>query len=82
MTNPRARPCAEGTIRSTRPIAGLALSEKTWTLIAGILGSSTAFIDKSVVNVALPAIETQLSASVAVVQWVIMRTRCASPRCC
>jgi EmrB/QacA subfamily drug resistance transporter len=71
VTYPRARPCAEGTIRSTRHIAGLALSEKTWTLIAGILGSSTAFIDESVVNVALPAIETQLSASVAVVQWVI-----------
>jgi EmrB/QacA subfamily drug resistance transporter len=71
VINPRARPCAEGTIRSTSPIAGLALSEKTWTLVAGILGSSTAFIDESVVNVALPAIETQLGASVAVVQWVI-----------
>jgi EmrB/QacA subfamily drug resistance transporter len=71
VINPRARPCAEGTIRSTSPIAGLALSEKTWTLIACILGSSTPFIDESVVNVALPAIETQMSASVAVVQWVV-----------
>lgn len=71
MINPRARPCAEGTIRSTSHVAGFAVSEKTWTLIAGILGSSTAFIDESVVNVALPSIETQLSAPVAVVQWVI-----------
>ena len=71
MINPKSRPCAEGTIRSTSPIAGLTLSEKTWTLIACILGSSTPFIDESVVNVALPAIESQASASVAVVQWVV-----------
>lgn len=71
MINPKSRPCAEGTIRSTSPIAGLALSEKSWTLIACILGSSTPFIDESVVNVSLPAIETQASASVAVVQWVV-----------
>jgi EmrB/QacA subfamily drug resistance transporter len=71
MINPRARPCAEGTIRSTGHVTGFALSDKTWTLIAGILGSSTAFVDESVVNVALPSIETQLSAPVAVVQWVV-----------
>jgi hypothetical protein len=67
VINPKSRPCAEGTIRSTSPIAGLT----PWTLIACILGSSTPFIDESVVNVALPAIESQASASVAVVQWVV-----------
>jgi EmrB/QacA subfamily drug resistance transporter len=71
MINPRARPCAEGTIRSTPIVAGLSLSKKTWTLIAAILGTSTAFVDESVVNVALPAIETDLGASAAVAQWVI-----------
>ena len=71
MINPRARPCAEGTIRSTPIVAGLSLSKKTWTLVAAILGTSTAFVDESVVNVALPAIETDLGASAAVAQWVI-----------
>jgi EmrB/QacA subfamily drug resistance transporter len=40
-------------------------------LVATIMGSTIAFIDESVVNVALPAIEKELGASVAVVQWVV-----------
>ena len=36
-----------------------------WTLIATILGASIAFIDGTVVNVALPAIERVLGASTA-----------------
>ncbi|MGP0095326.1 MAG: MFS transporter [Xanthobacteraceae bacterium] len=40
-------------------------------LVATILGSSIAFIDESVVNVALPAIETDLGASVEVIQSLI-----------
>ena len=40
-------------------------------LVATILGSSIAFIDESVVNVALPAIETDLGASVETIQWLI-----------
>ena len=71
MINPRARPCAEGAIRSTPTVAGLPLGKKTWTLIAAILGTSTALVDESVVNIALPAIETDLGASAAVTQWVV-----------
>ncbi len=44
---------------------------RTWVLAATIMGSSMAFIDGSVVNVALPAIETSLHANVALIQWVI-----------
>jgi len=40
-------------------------------LAATILGSSMAFIDGSVVNVALPAIQAELAASVAAIQWVV-----------
>jgi EmrB/QacA subfamily drug resistance transporter len=40
-------------------------------LAATILGSSLAFIDSTVVNVALPAIQSELAVSVAAVQWVI-----------
>ena len=40
-------------------------------LVATILGSSMAFIDSTVVNVALPALQSALNATVADVQWVI-----------
>src|SRR3954462_9830138 len=42
-----------------------------WTLVASILGSSMAFIDGSVVNVALPAIEHDLGGGLASQQWVV-----------
>jgi len=44
---------------------------KRMTLIAAILGSSIAFIDATVVNVALPAIRRDLHADLATQQWVI-----------
>ena len=40
-------------------------------LAATILGSSMAFIDGTVVNVALPALQNALHASIANVQWVV-----------
>jgi EmrB/QacA subfamily drug resistance transporter len=40
-------------------------------LAATILGSSMAFIDGTVVNVALPALQSALGASLAEVQWVV-----------
>jgi EmrB/QacA subfamily drug resistance transporter len=40
-------------------------------LAATILGSSMAFIDGTVVNVALPALQDALHASIADVQWVV-----------
>lgn len=42
-----------------------------WILTATILGSSLAFIDGTVVNVALPALQTALHATVSDVQWVV-----------
>ncbi len=43
----------------------------TWILVATILGSSMAFIDSTVVNVALPALQTNFHATVVDVQWVV-----------
>ena len=40
-------------------------------LAATILGSSMAFIDGTVVNVALPALQNAFHASIADVQWVV-----------
>ena len=42
-----------------------------WVLAATILGSSMAFIDSTVVNVALPALQSALGATLAEIQWVV-----------
>jgi EmrB/QacA subfamily drug resistance transporter len=71
VANPRGTPCAEGAIRSARADSVCAATAKPWVLTATILASSIAYIDESVVNVALPAIETDLAATVAVIQWIV-----------
>ncbi len=42
-----------------------------WVLLATILGSSMVFLDGSTVNVALPALQDALGATVVDMQWVI-----------
>jgi len=71
VSSGKARPCEEGTIRSIRVALDCAASTKSWVLLTTILASSIAYIDESIVNVALPAIETDLATSVIVVQWLI-----------
>jgi EmrB/QacA subfamily drug resistance transporter len=46
-------------------------SPSRWTLVATILGSSMTFIDATVVNVALPALQADLHATITDVQWVV-----------
>jgi hypothetical protein len=60
MINPKARPCEEAAILSTRPAGNCADSANPWVLVATILASSIAYIDESGVNVALPPMETDL----------------------
>ncbi len=65
-------PCDEAAIRS----AGTAASPcgaraRVWILVATILASSMAFIDSTVVNVALPSIQSSFHATVVDVQWVV-----------
>jgi len=48
-----------------------AQERRLWVLLATILGSSMAFIDGTVVNVALPVLQEDLHATVADVQWVV-----------
>src|SRR6202047_2142418 len=63
-------PCDEGIIHAAVDTSGCAERARPWVLAATILGSSMAFIDGSVVTVALPAIQADLSTSVAGAQWV------------
>jgi EmrB/QacA subfamily drug resistance transporter len=64
-------PCDDGIIRSGNVAVTCSKSSRKWVLAATILGSSLAFIDGTVVNVALPALQRDLGANVAGVQWVI-----------
>ena len=50
---------------------GVMSAHPRWTLVATILGSSMTFIDATVVNVALPALQADLHATITDVQWVI-----------
>src|SRR3954465_10638604 len=46
-------------------------SARQGILAATIIGSSMSFIDATVVNVALPALQADLHATITEVQWVI-----------
>lgn len=61
---------AEG---QTPPEAGLRYSEPAgrWVLAATVLGSSIAFLDATVVNIALPAVGRDLSAGVTGLTWTV-----------
>src|SRR5579863_3120912 len=63
-------PCDEGVI-GRGPGCTSPKSAGHWILAATILGSSMAFIDSTVVNIALPALQTSLHATVVGVQWVV-----------
>jgi EmrB/QacA subfamily drug resistance transporter len=64
-------PCDQAEIESQSATAPCAKAAEPWVLAATILGSSMAFIDSTVVNVALPAIQTSLGGTVVSMQWVI-----------
>jgi EmrB/QacA subfamily drug resistance transporter len=71
MTHFAQAPCDEPIIRSRASSAPCARASGPWILAATILGSSMAFIDGTVVNVALPALQRNLNATVIDVQWVV-----------
>src|SRR6266850_7245979 len=71
MANFVQSPCDEVVIHAGVAAVPCAKSSAPWILAATILGSSMAFIDGTVVNVALPALQRALRADVIDVQWVI-----------
>jgi EmrB/QacA subfamily drug resistance transporter len=64
-------PCDEGAVLSGAQFAPCPAAAQRWTLVAAVLGSSMAFLDGTVVNVALPAIQRDLQATASQAQWVI-----------
>src|SRR6184192_3848743 len=64
-------PCDEALIRSGSSGSPCVPEAGPWIIAAAILGSSMAFIDSTVVNVALPALQSAFHATVVDVQWVV-----------
>src|ERR1700682_2546228 len=64
-------PCDEGVLLSSKHVAACTETAGRWILAATILASSMAFIDGTVVNVALPYLQKNLNATVIGVQWVV-----------
>lgn len=71
MANIGRPPCDEGAIRSGKDGEPCEASSGPWILAATIVGSSMAFIDGTVVNVALPALQRSLGATATDAQWIV-----------
>jgi EmrB/QacA subfamily drug resistance transporter len=64
-----APPCVQ--VGGTSDGVSCALPDRKWILVAVILGSSMAFMDGTVVNVALPTLQSTFHATAAGIQWVV-----------
>lgn len=71
MANVISNPCDEGMILGRQTTAECTKAQARWILAATIIASSMAFIDGTVVNVALPALQNGLQATAIGVQWVV-----------
>ena len=64
-------PCDQAVIESTIAENPCTARAQPWILAATILASGMAFVDSTVVNIALPAIQASLHATIVGVQWVV-----------
>ena len=64
-------PCDEIALRAPAVDSPCGAQAAPWVLAATILGSSMAFIDGTIVNVALPALQATFQASIFDLQWVV-----------
>ncbi|HEX6707211.1 MAG TPA: MFS transporter [Albitalea sp.] len=71
MSHIGSPPCDAGQILRGAHASPCPAVSRRWTLVAAILGSSMAFVDGTVVNVALPALQRELGASASQAQWII-----------
>ncbi len=71
MSHIGREPCSDGVMLGAHGESPCPKSARSWVLAASILGSSLAFIDGTVVNVALPAIQADLDATIGDAQWVV-----------
>ena len=65
------QPCDEAQLRARRHTQACPQRDKPWVLATSILGSSLAFIESSVVTLALPAMQADLGIDAVELQWVV-----------
>jgi EmrB/QacA subfamily drug resistance transporter len=64
-------PCDRGVAQAPCASADAPPASRPWILAATIVGSSMVFIDGTVVNVAVPTIQSRFNVSASDVQWVV-----------
>lgn len=71
MANILKEPCNEGVVEASPETACSIPSASPWILAATIIGSSMVFMDGTLVNVALPAMQRELNATGTELQWIV-----------
>lgn len=71
MSGPIRTPCVETGVLTHAPGPPCPPAAARWALVAAIVGSSMAFIDGTIVNVALPAIQHEFAATATDLQWIV-----------
>ncbi len=71
MANLGRPPCDEGVILSGKSESPCPPASGPWILVSAIIGSGMAFIDSTVTNVALPALQQDLGATAVDAQWIV-----------
>lgn len=64
------QPCDAGVIGFTKASAPCPIPSRRWVIAATGIGSGMAFLDSTVVNVTLPAVQANLGVTLQDVQWV------------
>ena len=64
------QPCDAGVVGSTKASAPCPSPSTRWVIAATGIGSGMAFLDSTVINVTLPAVQTDLGATLQAVQWI------------
>ena len=75
-------PCDDALILRAAHARPCTPSAQRWVLVAAIGGSSMAFVDGTVVNVALPTIQHALNATAFEAQWVVESYALFWRHCC
>ena len=64
------QPCDAGVVGSAKPSVPCPIPSRRWVIAATGLGSGMAFLDSTVINVTLPAVQADLGATLQHVQWI------------
>ena len=76
------QPCDAGVIGSAKASAPCPIPSRRRVIAATGLGSGMAFLDSTVINVTLPAVQADLGATIQHVQWIYGAYALVLTSCC